>query len=101
MFPRSEVGAGCAAGPALLVVAWVFGFPDFFGTLVCSGIETRLFDFAFLAVFLTDLLAGFFAAGFFAAFFAAFFAFLTTRLLFLARFFDAAALVVLPPGDLR
>src|SRR6266404_402132 len=85
MFPRAEAGAGFAAGPALPVVASVFGFPDFFATLVCSGAETCFFDFVFLA---TD-------------FFAAFFALLTTRLLFLARFFDAAALVVRPRGDLR
>jgi hypothetical protein len=68
----------------------VFGFCDFFGNLGGSGAETRLFDFVFFATFLTDFLAAFFAAGFLVAFFAVFFAFLTTRLLFLARFFDAA-----------
>src|ERR1700687_2905949 len=97
MFPRDETGAGLAVGPALLVVAPVFGFREFFGMLVCLGTETRFFDFVFFAAFLTDFLAAFFVAGFFAVFFA----FLTTRLLFLARFFDAAALVVRARGDLR
>jgi hypothetical protein len=97
MFPRGEAGAGFAAGPALLVVTSVFGFPDFFGTLVCLGVETGFFDFVFFAAFLTDFLAAFFVAGFFAGCFA----FLTTRLLFLALFFDAAALVVRARGDLR
>jgi hypothetical protein len=68
----------------------VFGFCDFFGNLGGSGAETRLFDFVFFAAFLTDFLAAFFAVGFLVAFFAVFFAFLTTRLLFLTRFFDAA-----------
>jgi hypothetical protein len=85
----------------LAVVALAFGFPGFFATAVGSGAEARFFDFVFLAAFLTDFLAAFFAVGFFAAFFAAFFAFLTTRLLFLARFFDAAALVVRTRGGLR
>src|ERR1700716_2620353 len=97
MFPRGEAGAGFAAGAALLVAALVFGFPDVFGTLVCLGAETRFFDFVFFAAFLTDFLPAFFVAGFFAALFA----FPTTRLLFLARFFDAAALVVRARGDLR
>src|SRR5216684_1530927 len=100
MFPRGEAGAGFAAGPALLAVM-VFGFRDFFGTLVGSGAETRCFDFVFFAAFLTDFLAAFFTAGFLAAFFAAFFAFLATALLFLARFFDAAALVDRARGGLR
>src|SRR5258705_12939138 len=99
MFARGEAGAGFAAGPALPVVASVFGFTGFFATGVGSGAEARFVDFVFLAVCLNDFLAVFFAVGFFAAFFAAFFAFLTTRLLFLARFFDAAALVVRARGD--
>src|SRR5258705_12864003 len=101
MFARGEAGAGFAAGPALPVVASVFGFTGFFATGVGSGAEARFVDFVFLAVCLNDFLAAFFAVGFFAAFFAAFFAFLTTRLVFLARFFDAAALVVRARGDLR
>src|SRR6266851_3943015 len=96
MFPRGEAGEGFATGPALLVVV-VFGFRDFFGTLVGSGAETRLFDFVFFAAFLIDFPAAFFTAGFLAAFFA----FLTTALLFLARFFDAAALVDRARGGLR
>jgi hypothetical protein len=64
----------------------VFGFRNFFGNLIGSGAETCCFDFVFFAAFLTDFLAAFFAAGFLAAFFA----FLTTRLLLLVRFFDAA-----------
>src|SRR5260370_1304805 len=97
MFPRGEAGAGFAAGPVLLAVASGFGFSDFFGDLVGSGAETRLFDFVFFAAFLTDFLAAFFTAGFLAAFFA----FLATALLFLARFFDAAALVDRARGGLR
>src|ERR1700716_3422542 len=98
---RGEAGAGFAAGAALLVVVSVSGFPDFFGTLVGSGAETRFFDFACFEDFLPDVLAAFFATGFFAGFMAAFLACLTTRLLFLTRFFDAAALVVRARGDLR
>jgi hypothetical protein len=54
--------------------------------LVGLGAETRFFVFVFFAAFLTDFRAAFFVAGFLAALFA----FFTTRLLFLARFFDAA-----------
>jgi len=75
---------GFAAAAVLLAVA-VFGFSDFFSALVGLGAEARCFDFGFFAAFLTDFLAAFFAAGFLATFLA----FLTTRLLFLARFFDA------------
>jgi hypothetical protein len=89
MFPRDEAGTGFAAEAVLLAVA-VFGFCDFFGMLVGLGAEARCFDFGFFAAFLTDFLAAFLAAGFLATFFVTFFAFLTTRLLFLARFFDAA-----------
>jgi hypothetical protein len=89
MFPREEASTGFAAAAVLLAVA-VFGFRDFFGPLVGLGAETRFFDFVFFAAFLTDFLAAFFVVGFLAAFLATFFAFLTTRLLFLARFFDAA-----------
>jgi hypothetical protein len=99
MFPRDEAGTGFAAAAVLLAVA-VFGFRDFFGTLVGLGVEACFFDFVFFAAFLTDFLAAFLVAGFLAAFFGAFFAFLTTRLLFLARFFDAA-LVDRPRGGVR
>jgi hypothetical protein len=99
VFPRDEAGTGFAAGPDLLVVASAFGLPDFFATLVGLRTEFRFFDF--VADFLTDFLATFFVAGFFAAPFAAFFVFLTTPLLFLERFFDAAAFVVRARGDLR
>src|SRR6267378_2882516 len=94
MFPRGDVGASFAAGPVLLVVASVLGVPDFFDTLGCLGVETRFFDFVFFADFLSGFLGGFFATGFFTSFLAAFFAFLTTRLPFLARFFDAVAVLV-------
>src|SRR5260370_21840833 len=96
MFPRGDAGADSVARLALLVVAPVFGCRDFFGALGCVGVEPRVFDFAFFAGFLTDFLAAFFVTGFFAVFLPL----LTTRLLFLARFFDAAASVVRASGDL-
>jgi hypothetical protein len=83
-----------ATATVLLIV--VFGFRDFFGALGCVGAEPCGFDFAFFAGFLIDFLAAFFVTGFFAVFLRP----LTAGLLFLARFFDAAALVVRARGDL-
>ncbi len=85
----------------MAVVAAVFGCSDFFGTFDCLATGTGVFAFAVSAnfltdFFLTDFLAAFFATGFFAAFLA----FFTAGLLFLARFFDATALVARARADL-
>src|SRR5258708_36420383 len=71
-----------------------------FGLVVVDGVvgvglpsESRFFDVVFFADFFNDFFPLFFTIDFFAVFFAAFLAFVTTRLFFFARFFDAAALV--------
>ena len=99
MFPRDAAGAAFVTGVTFALAVSGLGFAiAFLAARGCFGAETGVFDFAFLAGFLIDegflidFLEALFAADFFAGFFAVFFAFFAAVLLFLARFFDAAAL---------
>src|SRR6266851_2552805 len=89
MLPREEAAAGLALATGFSVAMAVFVFaPVVLTALSCFGAETGFFGFAFFAGFPNGFLAVFFAA----VVFAVFFDFFAATLVFLARFFEAAAL---------